>query len=51
MKRYDKQHTVESVTFENCTINGKSLSQSYPGLQLGNFVKDISLKPKKSQKN
>ena len=44
MKGYDKQHTVESVTFENCTINGKSLSQSYPGLQLGDFVRKISFK-------
>jgi len=45
IRGYDQQHTIESVTFENCTINGKLLSQSYPGLQLGKFVKDINFKP------
>ena len=45
IRGYDQQHTIESVTFENCTINGKLLSQSYPRLQLGKFVKDINFKP------
>jgi hypothetical protein len=44
MRGYDQQHIVESVTFENCTMNGKSLSQSYPGLQFGDFVKNIRFK-------
>ena len=38
---YDQKHRIKSVTFENCTINGKLISDTYPGLQIGVFTKKI----------
>jgi len=39
---YDQKHKIKSVRFENCTINGKLISDTYPGLKIGAFTKNIS---------
>jgi hypothetical protein len=41
IRGYDRKHCINSVTFENCTINGKLISDTYPGLQIGEFTKKI----------
>ena len=41
LKGHDPEHCIADVTFEACTINGKSLDSDYPNLQIGEFVRDI----------
>ncbi len=42
IRGYDQKHRIKSITFENCTINGKPILDTYPGLQIGGFTKNIS---------
>lgn len=41
LKGFDKQHKIEGVVFEDCTINGKAITADYPGLETGAFVEGL----------
>jgi pectate lyase len=44
IKGFDATHTIEGVTFENCSILGQPLTADSPNLHLGGFIKDIEFK-------
>jgi hypothetical protein len=45
LKGYDENHRVQNVTFENCTVAGKPLSDlKTKVMQIGSFVDDVVVK-------
>lgn len=41
IKGFDEQYGIDGVTFDNCTINGKPITEKSPNVKIGGFTKNI----------
>ena len=44
LKGWDKDHTVQNVTFQNCSVAGKPLNIKNPAMKIGRFVDDVTVR-------
>ena len=38
------EYSIDGLVFDNCTINGKKITEDYPNLQTNEFVKNLNFK-------